>query len=191
MRLGVSNTGTAAATNYQYRLQYSSTSCTVWSDVLPYASSSSLGEWKMDPSQWFTDGTLTENLSIVTDPNGKSFTHGELRFLQNETGALTLSTSQFTELEYAISSTALVTPGAVYCFRLVNQTVSTNFNYGVQPQLLLTTRPRPQQGGAALEDVGSGPVITGGDESGGGGLEGTGGGGPVGGGGQGGGGGLE
>ena len=78
-----------------------------------------------------------------------------------------------------------------YCFRLVDQSMSASFTYGVQPQILLTTRPRPQTGGAAIEGVGSGPIVTGGGASGGGASEGTGSGGAVGGGGAGGGGGLE
>ncbi len=190
LRVAIANTGSGSATNYRYRLQYASSSCSVWTDV-PSATSTLPTEWKMDYSGWMGEGALTTDLAILTNPPGKSFVSGEFRSESNQTGALTLSDSQFTELEFSVVSTLLAQSNLPYCFRFSDQSDVTNFIVVVRPTILLTGRLRPQHGGASLEGVGSGPVVTGGDESGGGGLEGTGSGGSHGGGGSGGGGGLE
>jgi hypothetical protein len=85
----------------------------------------------------------------------------------NQTGAITLSTSQFTELEYAIVSTNLAQIGTTYCFRVTNAGDTTNFSYSVSPQIVLTGRPRPQTGGSGVESIPTGAVQGGGDQSGG------------------------
>jgi hypothetical protein len=190
LRVVIGNTGTGAATNYQYRLQYASSSCAAWVDV-PVATSSVSTEWRMDPSGWMLEGGATTDLSISTNPTGKSFVAGESRGIDNQTNPLTLMENNFTELEFSIASTLLSQPGETYCFRFSNQSDVSLFSFLVRPVMILTGRSRPVFGGAAIEDVGSGPIVTGGGASGGGASEGTGSGGAVGGGGAGGGGGLE
>lgn len=199
LRLSVSNGGTASASNVTYRLEHASSSCSAW---LPVPSISLLGNqhWVMDYSNYINDGVATTDLAGLTNPGGKSFVAGFAKTQGNEGSSHTLSTSQFTELEYSIKSTSNAVTGTTYCFRLTNAGSITNFSYLQQPQILLSAvvnRPAGGGGGgnsgAGGESTGSGTIQGGGVQGGGAtttpGGDGSGSGTPQGGGGSGGGGG--
>jgi hypothetical protein len=166
LRFLVSNTG-SVATGYTYTLEQSSSTCTSWIPVPSYTLTSMAGNthWIMDLSGNVADGTQTTDQSALTDPVGGSFVAGYVETLNNTTPALTLSTNQFTELEYSIRSTGFATIGTNYCFRLTNNGSTSNFTYSVQPQAVLTNIIyRPSGGGQSIggEGNGSGPIINGG-----------------------------
>jgi hypothetical protein len=196
LRFALSNTGAGSATGYAYRLEHSSTTCSVW---LPVPSTAVNEHWSMDSSPYVSDGEATTDSAGITNPGGKTFTTGQARTYQNQTGALTVSNSQFTELEYSIRPAVNAVAGVLYCFRLTNAGSTTNFTYTVQPQITLSaveTRPSSPSGGSGNtggEGVGGGPALDGGAPTGGSGGTGEGGGtgGSQTGGGSGGGGGLE
>src|SRR5207249_4883606 len=77
-------------------------------------------EWVMDLSGYLTDGTVTTNSSGLTDPGGKAFVAGQSKLSTNQTTAHTLTSSQFTELEYSLRSTLSAQGNLTYCFRLTN-----------------------------------------------------------------------
>ncbi len=190
LRILISN-ATADATNVAYRLEYSSTSCAVWTAVATNGGATTQ-EWVMDYSQYAPEGSATTHATGLTAPGGKSFVAGQLRVESNQTTATTLTSSQYSEFEYAFRSTAIAQTAVTYCFRLTNAGVTTNFVYSVQPQMTLSGAPRPQTGGGGSENNGTGVVRSGGSAGGGGaggGESGGGGGPPQGGGGAGGGGG--
>ena len=174
LRITVSNTGGASATNVGYRLQYASSSCTSWIDVPPYASTTQ-AEWKMDLSQWVSEGTVTTNVgNLLSDPASQSFVPGDFRLYLNQSAPNTLTTAQFTEEEYSVVSTSLAQSGLSYCFRVTNQGDTTNFTYTQQPQATLRGDARPLAGGISNESQGQGIQRTGGGQGGGTGSEGSG-----------------
>ncbi len=181
LRFLLSNTGNGTATGYTYRLEHASTSCTTW---LPVPASATTEHWQMDASGNMLDNTATTDFFPgITNPSGKTFVAGAVKTTGNQTDAITLSSTQFTELEYSIRSTSLVTSGTTYCFRLTNAGSITNFAYTVQPQI--SVQPisnRPTGGGEGSEPGGGGSPVSGGGAGGGGGGEPEGGGSPQGGG---------
>jgi putative component of membrane protein insertase Oxa1/YidC/SpoIIIJ protein YidD len=173
LRILVSNAGASSANNYNYRLEYASSSCTSWTQV-PTSALLANEEWVMDLSQYILDGSPTTNSSSLTDPGGKSFVAGESRVFANQTGATSITTTQFSEYEYSIRSTVNATAGLLYCFRLTNAGSITNFTYTVQPQITLTGGLHPQAGQGSSETNGSGAVHAGGALEGGNNSEGSG-----------------
>lgn len=124
LRLLVSNEGGATATNYQYRLEFAQkiTSCSAalgWTDV-----GTTNDSWNMTASQ-LVEGDDTTNIANgvggVTDENTTFLTpNGGQRETTSQTGNITLTSTQYVELEYSIVATATSTSGATYCFRLTN-----------------------------------------------------------------------
>ena len=156
------------------------------------AGKASWEEWQMDLSQYVTDGSVTTDSAGLTNPGGKSFTPGYNKLYDNTTPAITLSSTQFTEVEYSIRTTTSATANLTFCFRLTNAGSVANFTYTVTPQITIKGGARPESGGTGVETGGGGNPVSGGTPGGGSGAGGEGGGGgppPVGGGGQGGGGG--
>ncbi len=101
---------------------------------------------------------------IVT--NTSSATGGYIMGPSTTTPAVTLSTSQFTELEWAIQSTSFATVGTNYCFRVTNNGDASQFTYTKTPSITLASSAR-EAAGASLEGAGSGSTVSGGSSSGG------------------------
>lgn len=193
LRVLVQNAGTAAATDITYKLEVASTTCTAW---YPVPNSATTEHWSMDLSGYVGNSTPTIDSAWIANPSG-TFTPGYIMTSSNTTGPITLSTTQFTELEYSIKSTVNVNTGTTYCFRLTNAGATTNFTYTTQPQaVVLPQNYKPSGGGGSTgggEGIGSGAVQGGGTPTGGGASpgDGSGAGTPIGGGGSGGGGSSE
>lgn len=122
LRLGVSNEGTVTSGASNYRLEFGTkiTTCeniTNWNDVGAPA-----GAWDMSLSANITDGNTTNLASgavgAITDENSTFVGTGALRETSSESGAITLSGTEFTELEYAIEATTDAGYGTTYCFRV-------------------------------------------------------------------------
>jgi hypothetical protein len=130
--------------------------------------------WKMDLSQYVTDGVASTNNTSLTDPVGKSFVAGEVRSSINQASVQSLTNTQFTEQEYAIRSTQNVTLGTIYCFRLTDAGSTANFTYSVQPQATVNFSIHQTSGGVAVEVTGTGAAHAGTGTGGGGTTEGAG-----------------
>lgn len=191
LRLLLSNKGTASATSFQYRLEVSSSTCTAWLPVLKQGNISNGEHFQVVPSSFYSDRVVSSNVSgILTDPASKTFVAGYLMGPSTTTDAHTLTTTEFTELEFAIQPTSFAVESVAYCFRVTNAGVATNFTYTVTPTVTLVSSSI-RGGGNPVEASGSGPTQTGGGSSGGSGTESGGGAAPQGGGGSGGGSGVE
>jgi hypothetical protein len=189
LRTLIQNYSTTATSGIQFRLEHSSSSCSVW-QIVP--SSPSTEHWATDLTTYILNGASTTNSGGISDPAGLVFTAGYAMTNGNTTGQQSMGSNQFTEMEWTIRSTPAVTLGTTYCFRVTNLGSTFKFIYSVIPQISVTsTNARPVSGGSTTEDVGSGPQITGGGQGGGTGFEGSGSGGGQTGGGQGGGGNAE
>lgn len=191
LRILLSNKGSASATNFQYQLEVSSSTCTSWLPVLKDGNISNGEHFKVVSTPYYSDNAVSTNVSsLLTDPASKTFVAGYLMGPSTTTASHTLTTTQFTELEFVLQPTSSAVTGVSYCFRVTNAGTATNFTYTVTPTVTLISNSI-RGGGSTTEESGSGSTQTGGGASGGSGTESGGGGAPQGGGGSGGGSGVE
>ncbi len=117
LRFLVSNTGAASSTA-TYKLQ-SAQAATCSSGTYGDIPTDTSGTWKITDTTYVTEPAASNNVaSGLTDPAGKTFVAGQLKDADNTTGSISLTSSQFTEVEYAIQATDNAQLGANYCFRL-------------------------------------------------------------------------
>jgi len=139
LRFLISNEG-EQADDVAFRLEYAKTD-TCSSGSYNAAPTDTNADWKIQSSDYIDDGgEPTSNLDNgLTDPvSGNSFTSGELRDDSNTTSSISLSETQFTEIEFAIRAVdGQAESGANYCFRLTEQGSITNFTYSQYAQVTL------------------------------------------------------
>ncbi|MCA9365729.1 hypothetical protein KC723_02445 [Candidatus Kaiserbacteria bacterium] len=123
LRYQVSNEGTVTSNATQFQLEYRT----------KVSACDATGSWQaVDVSTAFTMGSTSQlidgnNTTDVTsggisNPGGKTFqgTNGGQKEDDDTTGNITLSSSQFVEVEYAIEATNLSGYNTDYCFRLTD-----------------------------------------------------------------------
>jgi hypothetical protein len=124
LRISVSNEGSTATPAQAFRLEYAvrSGACSSsgpWTDV-----GSVGGHWDMAASGLTDAGDTTDILVAsggVTNENTTFLTpNGGQRESTSQTGSLTLGSSNFVELEYAIAANVDAIEGSTYCFRLTD-----------------------------------------------------------------------
>ncbi len=138
LRLEVSNEGNKTSSVTKYRLEYAQkvTTCgtaTGWTDV-----GAALGDWDMYDSANLTDGNDTTDIASgiggVLNENTTFLTpNGGIKDTSSQTGNITLTSSEFVELEYSILATSASTEGYTYCFRLTDAGTALR-NYNVYPE---------------------------------------------------------
>lgn len=84
--------------------------------------------WKMATSANVNDADPTTNNAGITDAN-PTFVAGQIKSTGNTTSAITVTSENFTEIEYVMNATSNAISGATYCFRLTNVGSTTNFTY--------------------------------------------------------------
>jgi len=140
LRLEVSAEGSTSSAAVQYRLEYGQkiTTCAAissWTDV----GTGGGGDWDVVNTANLTDGNNTTNVASqanggVTDENTTFLTtNGAQKDTSSQTGSITLTNSEFVELEYAIEPTAGAPQGNTYCFRLSDAGTPLR-NYDVYPE---------------------------------------------------------
>lgn len=119
LRLAMANTGGGDASNYQYRIQYASSSgnCATdpggWIDVPVDAAGSE--HFEMATSSYFNNGDPT---SGRLSEDGYTFVAGEMvKDPNNTSGSLTTPEDEYTEVEYNLMPTLNAGIGRTYCFR--------------------------------------------------------------------------
>ena len=125
VRLGVENAGGKAADPQSFRLEWARrvstcAAATGWTDV-----GATGGDWNMSPSANLTDGAHTTNIATSTggipDPQPTFIsTNGGVRDTTSQTGAITLTSYSFVELEYSIEATSNAVEGGTYCLRVTD-----------------------------------------------------------------------
>ncbi|MCA9354020.1 MAG: hypothetical protein KC877_00695 [Candidatus Kaiserbacteria bacterium] len=143
LRLEVSNEGTVNALATNFRLEYGTkiTTCdavVTWTDVGEVA-----GAWDMALSSNIADGD-TSDIALgangaLTNENTTFDGVGALRESTSESGAITLTTTEFTELEYSIEATVDSGYDTTYCFRVTDSGTELQ-GYDVYAEL--TTREK-------------------------------------------------
>ena len=129
LRMEVSNEGNSTSASTQYRLEYGrkvSTCAAVESDSSWTDVGAGGGDWDMYDSANLTNGNNTtdiaESIGGVVNSPGNTFLTSNAGVLDttSQSGGITLTSTQFVELEYSIVSTAASTEGYTYCFRVTN-----------------------------------------------------------------------
>ena len=134
VRIEISNEGAASSGSVLYRLEVSQanpTTCDAGGNTWTRIDTST--HWNMVASTHFADADPTTNIaSGLTDEN-TTFVAGEMKEdgagIDDQTLGVILSTTEFTEIEYAVQATASATDGATYCFRLTDAGTATDFTY--------------------------------------------------------------
>jgi hypothetical protein len=137
-RVEVSNEGGAATGAMTYRLEYARSTSGPWTTVPTSATSE---EWEMADSTFITDGQITQNISPGLTDENTTFVAGQLKDTGATTSAITLSSTQFTELEYSIRATNNSTNCQTYFFRVTDAGATTNFTFTVYPQITVAGSP--------------------------------------------------
>ena len=130
LRFEISNEGTGPSFPTTYLLEVSvpnPASCSAASfSAVPTAAT---GDWQIVDSAYVTDGNATVNVAGGLTDENTTFVPGELKDTGNQTGAISLTNTEFTEIEYSVQATANATNGAWYCFRLTNAGAITYFTH--------------------------------------------------------------
>lgn len=129
IRFEISNEGTATATSITYRADYGVrvTTC----------AAITAGNWFAIPTgtteklQIYDSSNLTdgEGTTAQLTAENSTFVAGEVKDTGNTTSGITLTTSQYTELEYSIKVTSNAVNGEIYCLRVSDAGTTTNFVY--------------------------------------------------------------
>lgn len=136
LRVLVKNGGPDAADSVKYRLQYAAKgggTCAAPTDTYTGVPPGSGSATITTTTAYYASRDASTNVSgALTDPASHTFVAGQLiEDPDNDTTALTLAASQFTEIEYVFQFTTTATDGETYCFRVVRngQPMSTYANY--------------------------------------------------------------
>ncbi len=143
LRMALSNEGAASSVSTAYRLEFgprvtTCSSVSVWTPVGDAAD-----DWNMFDSTNLTNGNNTTNISVanggVTDPNPTFIVaNAGIRDTTSTSSALVMSTTEFAEYEFSITSTNITAFETTYCFRLTNNGEPLTYtNYAE-----LTTAPK-------------------------------------------------
>ena len=119
LRIEVSNQGELASGSVPYRLEVSQANPASCNDVgNTWTRVDTSTAWNMTASTYFADGDPTSNVSPGLTDGNTTFVAGELKETNDQTSGITLSTTEFTEIEYALAATNSAVGLATYCFRL-------------------------------------------------------------------------
>ncbi|MEZ4200083.1 MAG: hypothetical protein R3B69_00535 [Candidatus Paceibacterota bacterium] len=160
LRFGVSNEGSTTSVPTTFRLEYAPTTetcdlATGWVDV-----GATDDDWNLYDSTFLVNGLDTTDIangSGGVDNENSVFlsSNGGQRDTTSETGALTLATNNWVELEYAIVASTTASEGTSYCFRLTDQgeTLGAYNNY---PRTTVAADVRVAATGTQVASVGVG-----------------------------------
>jgi hypothetical protein len=101
LRFEVSNEGTTTSGAVTYKLQVAQTD-TCGSGTYTDVPTDDSGYFKIIDSSYLTDGGATTDVANGLTDEASTFVPGQVKDSGNTTGSITLSTDQFTELEFAI-----------------------------------------------------------------------------------------
>lgn len=130
LRFEISNEGWTRGSGQTFRLEVAPLSGTcAASSYAAVPATATTEHWEMVDSTNLTDGAATTNVASGLTDEGVVFTAGETKDTGNMTGSITLTSENFTEIEYSIRATANAVSGDTYCFRLTNAGSTANFVY--------------------------------------------------------------
>jgi hypothetical protein len=131
----IPNKGQETASGTTYRLEVSQpnpTSCSTAS----YTRVTSDTNWAMADSTYFTDADATTNVVPGLTDGNTTFVAGQFKDTGDQTAGITLTTTEFTEIEYAVRASTFVNYG-LYCFRVTNAGSTWDMTYNQFAELWL------------------------------------------------------
>ena len=143
LRFAVSNEGNAIKSTTGLRLEYG-TKVTTCADVGSWERIDTGVAFEMASTSQLVEGNNTTNIALglggVSDPNTTFITSngGQLEEV-DQLGAITITTSEYLELEYALRLTEVSGFGATYCFRLTDAGTALD-TYSNYPELTVQDR---------------------------------------------------
>ncbi|MEK7212326.1 MAG: hypothetical protein AAB686_01465, partial [Patescibacteria group bacterium] len=142
LRLEVSNEGWTRGSGQQFRIEYAETTNCSAGSYTAVPTGSAL-HWRMATSTYLTDGEATTNVAGgLTDMNA-AFAASQVKTTGNMTSATTVTSENFTEVEYALVATSNATDSGTYCFRLTNNGSTANFVYSQYAKAVLSAGSTP------------------------------------------------
>lgn len=128
LRLEVSNEGWTRTGSPQFRIDVAqATTCDGASySAVPATYGSA---WVVATSTNITEPVATTNVAGGLTDEGAVFVASEVKDSGNTAAAITLTSENFTEVEYVLLATSLATDGATYCFRVSDNGSVTNMGY--------------------------------------------------------------
>lgn len=143
LRLALANDGSLTESSAALRLEYG-TKVTTCANIGVWQRINDGVAFDMATAANLTDGSDTTDIAVsaggVSNPATTFLTpNGGQLSINDEAGALTLGTTQFVELEYAVEVTDTAGFGATYCFRVTDagEPIGTYTNY---PELTVQDR---------------------------------------------------
>ena len=137
IRIEISNEAGSSTGPFDYRLEVSGpepTSCTAAS----YTRVDSDDNWDVVASSVFTDGDPTSNLDPGLTDENTTFVTGQKEETSDQLGStITLTNTQFTEIEYNLQASSTAVEGATYCFRVTDASDASLFTYTTYGQVYL------------------------------------------------------
>ncbi|MFA5997424.1 MAG: hypothetical protein WC791_02935 [Candidatus Paceibacterota bacterium] len=133
LRFEVSNEGWTRSGSAAFTLEVASTTtCSSGSYATVPTDYSST--WRIATSTNFVDKAATTDVGINggLDNENRTFVAGQILETSTTTDPITLTSSDFTEVEYAVMATDSANNGGTYCFRLTNSgaTSGTGYSFG-------------------------------------------------------------
>jgi len=128
LRIQTSNEGNSTISNTTYRIEYGikSSTCAAISSWTAIPNDNT-EHWRMATSTYLADGNATTDLTGGLTDENTTFEAGQVKETSNQTSGITLTSSEFTEIEYSIKATDNASGN--YCFRLTNAGLTTYFTY--------------------------------------------------------------
>lgn len=128
LRVAVSNEGWTRSGTAQLRIEVAeATTCAGASySAVPATYGST---WVIATSTNITEPVATTNIAGGLTDEGAVFVASEVKDSGNTAGAITLTSENFTEVEYVLLATSVATDGGTYCFRVTDNGTATNMTY--------------------------------------------------------------
>lgn len=137
LRMEIANQGASTATSTTYKLEYhqKTSTCSEAGTWTALPTTATTEHFIIAPSANFLDGAVTTNVAGgLTDAN-TTFVAGQMKDTGNQTAGITLTNTNFTEIEFNIQATNNASDGNNYCFRLTNAGSTTDFTYTAYPEI--------------------------------------------------------
>ncbi|MEI8361058.1 MAG: prepilin-type N-terminal cleavage/methylation domain-containing protein [bacterium] len=142
LRFEINNSGGVTSDAVNYQLEYAKKGATCsgitassWKKVLTNNSE----DWKINFSGHIVDGASSTNIMNGLSDENTNFIDGFVSNLSNPLSKkITLSPLNFTEIEFAISSTTNTKDETNYCFRLTNFGDTSKFVYSNYPEITVS-----------------------------------------------------
>ncbi|MBI5400803.1 MAG: hypothetical protein HZB12_01660 [Candidatus Yonathbacteria bacterium] len=131
LRFEVSNEGWTRTGTTAFRLEVAQTA-TCSSGTYAAVPTDYSGHWHLATTTnptYFTDGDATTNVAGGLTDENITFVPGQIKDIGNTTAAVTLASSDFTEVEFGVMALTAATNANPYCFRLTNSGATSGTGY--------------------------------------------------------------